>query len=197
MPMPALVDAFAPLRARALLAALAVAPACACAGGYVVHVRPGDDGQETLAIERDGRHLQAPRTEPGQEGFEQVRVSPDGRTVGWVARMPNCCTSYPVPLVLVLFRDGRVIRRFDEAPPIWHWAFSHDGREVVTQQAVTHGPEYFHFARRRISDGRTLAEFDCNQDEPVHAPRPAWSRVVDVDCPDYVPPPAEDAASAP
>jgi hypothetical protein len=182
-------------RPRRLVAGLALAAAApaACAG-YVVH--PGPEGSGTLRIERAGRSVEAPKTEPGQEGFEQARVSADGRTVGWVASTPNCCTSYPLPTVLVLYRGGKVIGRFDEPPAIWHWAFVPGRDEVVTQQAFPHGPEHFTFTRLRIAGGRTLATWRCSQDEPVPPPRPAWTRAIEVDCPAYVPPAADEPASA-
>ncbi len=182
---------------RALVAAVAASSAfVASAAGYVVHAKP-DDGS-SLSLTRDGRTVPAPRTEPEQAGFEQAQVSADGRTVGWVAQMPNCCTSYPLPLVLVLYRDGKVIRRFDEAPPIWDWAFVPGRDEVVIRQAYPHGPEFFTFTRLRIADGKALATYECNQDERVHAPRPAWTRVIGEQCPDYMPPGGaeEPAASA-
>lgn len=182
---------------RACAAAIAAASAgAACAAGYAIHAKPDD--ASTLSLSQGGRTIKAPRTEPEQAGFEQAQVSADGRTVGWIAQMPNCCTSYPLPLVLVLYRDGKVIRRFDEAPPIWHWAFVAGRDEVVIQQAYPHGPEFLTFTRLRIADGKALATYECDQDEQVHEPRPAWTRVIDEECPDYVPPGGEEpAASAP
>lgn len=172
---------------RAVVAAVAASSAFAAgAAGYAIGAK-ADDGS-SLSLARDGRTVPAPKTEPEQAGFEQARVSADGRTVGWVAQMPNCCTSYPLPLVLVLYRDGKVIRRFDEAPPIWDWAFVPGRDEVVIRQAYPHGPEYFTFTRLRIADGKALASYECSQDEKVHAPRPAWTRVIAEPCPDYMPP---------
>jgi hypothetical protein len=183
-------------RVAAGLAASAFAFAsAACAAGYVVRTGVGDS--QTLQLERDGRAEVAPKTEPEQDGFGQARVSADGRTVGWVALTAGCCTSYPLPTVLVLYRDGRAIRRFDDGPPTWHWAFVPGRDEVVTQQALAHGPEAFLFTRRRIADGRTLATYRCNQDEKTPAPRPAWARVIAQPCPAYMPPMAAEPASAP
>src|ERR671921_399500 len=48
-----------------------------------------------------------PSKDSGQVAFEQITVSADRRMVGWVALHRNCCTSYPIPLELVLLRaDG-------------------------------------------------------------------------------------------
>lgn len=179
----------------ALALACALAASAAQAGGYMV-LQPPDD-TSTLSLKQAGRTIRAPKTEHEQEGFWQPRVSADGRTVGWVAETANCCTSYPLPTVLVLYRGGKVIRRFPEVPPIWEWQFGPGPDEVVTRQAYPHGQEYFTYSRLRISDGKLLAQFECNQDEPVKAVRPAWARIVEEDCPDYMPPPPEESASAP
>ena len=47
-----------------------------------------------------------PRKDSDQVAFDQVAISDDHRSVGWVAMYPNCCTSYPIPLELVVLTDG-------------------------------------------------------------------------------------------
>ena len=147
-----------------------------------------------LAIVDRGHRIAAPRTEEDQEGFVDAKVSPDGQTVGWLAETGNCCTSYPLPTVLVLYRDGKVVRRVPMAPPIFEWAFGPRPGEVVTRQQYPHGPEYFTFTRIRVRDGKVLAEYRCNQEDPRPDPRPKWSRVIATPCPAYRPPPPEGAA---
>jgi len=169
---------------------LLVAPTCVLAARYKVAEDAEDEGRVLTIIDR-GHRISAPMTEPDQEGFGQAKVSPDGQTVGWIAETGNCCTSYPLPTVLVLYRHGKVVLRVPMAPPIFGWAFGPRPGEVVTQQQYPHGQEYFTFTRLRITDGRKLAEYRCNQDDPDPEPRPPWSRVVDKPCPDYMPPPPD------
>ncbi|HEV2181239.1 MAG TPA: hypothetical protein VGR59_13015, partial [Gemmatimonadaceae bacterium] len=38
----------------------------------------------------------APRMDSGQVGVADPAVSPDGRSVGWLALYRNCCTTYPI-----------------------------------------------------------------------------------------------------
>ena len=64
-----------------------------------------------------------PAMDSQQVGFEQVAISSDHRVVGWLALYPNCCTSYPIPLELVLLRaDGRrtmISNDSSAALPLW------------------------------------------------------------------------------
>jgi hypothetical protein len=121
---------------------------------------------------RDTRGENAP-----QAGFEEARVAPDHATVGWLALYPGCCQSYPIPLELKVFRDGRVIRSLTGADmPIWHWRFVDHGRFVAFVQRPTHGAAPDHYELRDIASGRLLAEFD--HDEGDNAPLPKWARGV-------------------
>jgi hypothetical protein len=114
------------------------------------------------------------RPEP-QSGFEQAQIAPDGGTVGWLALYPGCCQSYPLPLALVLYRNGRVSRSITGAGmPIWHWRFVHGGRDVAFVQRPSHGAAPDHYELRDVASGRLRARFD--EDEDAHAPLPHWAR---------------------
>ena len=179
------------------LAALLLSGAPARAVPIAFAASGGPDGNARLQIVQGKRKIDAPKTEEGQEGFSQALVAPDGRTLGWVALTGNCCTSYPLPTVLVLFRDGKVLRRFEEAPPIWAWAFAHGSTEVVYRRAPPYGMTADLYSRRRVSDGRVLAEFSCIEEDPApRVPFPVWTMPVAEACPD-APPPAADAPSTP
>src|SRR5262249_11548149 len=130
------------------------------------------------------KRTSAPDTEPNQEGAEQAKVSSDGRTVGWVALTSNCCTSYPLPTVLVLYRDGKVFRRVGIGEQMtYDWEFGPKADYVVATRGLPHGPTYYHFIQTRISDGMQLAEYACGDQFETPEPRPAWSRVIKVECP--------------
>src|SRR3989442_9800504 len=61
-----------------------------------------DEAGTLRIITGGGRAIVLPR-EPEQVDFAQVAISPDGRSVGWLARYPNDSTSYPIPLKLVVY----------------------------------------------------------------------------------------------
>jgi hypothetical protein len=112
-----------------------------------------------------------------QEGFDQAKVSRDKVLVGWLALFPNSCTSYPIPLSLVLFRDGHIIAtlRGNEAP-IWQWAFEDDDTQVAFVQRPTHGGGPDHYELYSITPLAKLAEYD--QDEDSNVQMPHWVKAV-------------------
>jgi hypothetical protein len=112
-----------------------------------------------------------------QSAFDEPRIAPDGATVGWLAMYPGCCQSYPLPLALVLYRDGHALRSMTGAGmPIWHWRFVHGGRDVAFVQRPSHGAAPDHYELRDIASGRLRAQFD--QVEDAHTPLPRWARGV-------------------
>jgi hypothetical protein len=56
-----------------------------------------------------------------QEGISDLQLAEDRQTMGWTENYDNCCTSYAVPLVLVLFRSGSVMQRIAPGQMIWRW----------------------------------------------------------------------------
>jgi hypothetical protein len=74
-----------------------------------VRASPKDGALEIVTAA--GRVI-VPSPEPEREfigkqvGFDAIQVAADQRAVGWVALFPNCCTSYPIPLALVVYSNG-------------------------------------------------------------------------------------------
>jgi hypothetical protein len=70
--------------------------------------------------------------------------------------------------VLVIARNGHVIRRRMAEPIIWRWIFWNDGKQL----AIEEGP--LHFGMRCVLEdlksGRTVATYDCYHDEPKQMP---------------------------
>jgi hypothetical protein len=123
----------------------------------------------------NARVIQPPR-DSGQVSFGQAALSADHRIVGWVALYPNCCTSYPIPLELVLLRlDGRrtVI---SNSLPIWQWAFARDGRNVVIRQGPVHGAAPLHYELRDLRTGRWKATAQIPTNSGRRTALPQWVR---------------------
>src|SRR5262245_20907511 len=53
-----------------------------------------DQAGQLRIVTGDGRAI-IQQKDTDQVGFDQVAISSNGRSVGWVALYPNCCTSYP------------------------------------------------------------------------------------------------------
>jgi len=149
------------------------------------------DESKVLTITSAHGTISAPRTEHDQASFSQAQISPNADTVGWLAEVSGCCQSYPLPLALVLFRDGKVVFRFHEETAIWHWAFLAGGEEVAYQWTFPHGFVPTYYVRRSAETGAVLDRFTCDIDENsgkylVPARIPEWVRkVVDSEpCPE-------------
>ena len=116
-----------------------------------------------------------PKKARDQVRFDAATISDDGTTVGWLALYPNCCTSYPIPLALVIYRNGKIIRRFDgNGMAIWVWQFEAGGRQVAFEQETVHGHAGVHYELRDIDSGSLLAEYDGDPAEDA----PDWVRDV-------------------
>lgn len=115
------------------------------------------DSMGRVRIVLSDKRVISPPQDSGQVGVEQLAVSTDRRIVGWLALYPNCCTTYPIPLELVLLRAGGGRTVIANASPIWQWAFTADGRSVVIRQAPVHGPAPMYLERRDIRTGRVTA----------------------------------------
>jgi len=131
------------------------------------------DAQGRLQIFLASGGERSPGKLHGQTGFDAAAVSADGDRVGWLALYPNCCTSYPVALALVLYRDGAIRRVFTGnglAFSTWH--FAANGRQVAFEQETVHGHRGVHYELRDIASGRLLGHYEG--DPAVTAPR--WVR---------------------
>jgi hypothetical protein len=132
-----------------------------------------DDSYVRATVELDGRlrivtaggRTIEPEKEPGQEAFAKPRIAPGGATVGWLAAYPNCCTSYPIPLKLVIQTDGKVRSYSGNGVPIWSWGFQMSGTQVAFGQETVHGGFSVHYELREVATGRLLAEW-----EPEYGP---------------------------
>jgi hypothetical protein len=133
------------------------------------------DGAGQLRLVTTTQAQRLPEKQTEQVGFDAPAISADGGTVGWLALFPNCCTSYPIPLALVIYRDGKVARRFKgNGMPVWTWRFEADGRQVAFEQETVHGHLGVHYELHAVDSGKLLATYDG---DPA-ADAPKWVRDV-------------------
>ncbi len=112
-----------------------------------------------------------------QTTFEKPVISPDRRAVGVQAMFKNCCTSYDIPLQLVIYSQGKT-HRF-EGLVIFDWHFADGGRRVVFSQQTVHFACLVHWELRDIASERLVAEVDipeaCGQTpDPPKVKIPHW-----------------------
>jgi hypothetical protein len=73
------------------------------------------NGREIVVAKSDDKRS----VETQQVYFEKPVLSNDRRAVGSRAFYPNCCTSYEIPLALVVYADGRTHRFTGSDLPIF------------------------------------------------------------------------------
>ena len=139
----------------------------------------GPDG--ALVVTRaDGQTRRIPKS-TDQTAFQDPALSPDGTAAGAQAMYANCCTSYDIPLALVVYSNGRIHRFSGNALPIWKWRFEgEDG--VAYSQTTVHGGCSDHYELRDIGSERLLDSTDVWQDAPNCPPpggpprMPGWAK---------------------
>ena len=110
--------------------------------------------------------------EAHQVGIDSVKISKDGQTAGWLALYPDPDSSTPFAGTLVLWRGGKVVRRFQADQTFWSWVFYADATQVAYHVGPTHG-EAPHCELNDIESGRLVASWDGDLDD---AERPAWTK---------------------
>src|ERR1700758_2979661 len=64
-------------------------------------------------------------------GFSGVELAQDRKTLGWTINVENCCTSYSIPLSVVVLQHKRVLHTFDQGQMVWGWMFLEGGKQVA------------------------------------------------------------------
>jgi hypothetical protein len=95
-----------------------------------------------------------------QTSFEPPVVSPDRTAVGAQANYSNCCTSYDIPLKLVVYSRGKTHRFKGVELPIFQWHFADDGTRVAYSQEPVHFGCEIHYELRDIDSERLLETAD-------------------------------------
>jgi hypothetical protein len=106
-----------------------------------------------------------------QVSVEQPVIAEDDLTVGWTVNFPNCCTSYPIPLMLVIYRDGGILRRIIPGLAVFRWFFLKNGSEVAYLAETVHGSLAPTCELLDIKSGRILDEWHHGKSKAL----PKWA----------------------
>jgi len=159
-----------------LLACVVASTLVAGASGAQTYSRADVDANgKLLIVTSTGREIR-PTPDSGQAGIDRVAISPDGRAVGWLVLFPNCCTSYPIPLKLMVLVAGKRRTISGNGLPVWEWKFSEDGRYVALRQAPVHGDAPQHYELRDVRSGRLVDSFETGS-KGRRSP-PPWVRIL-------------------
>jgi len=125
----------------------------------------------------DGRDIVLQRDDE-QVGVDKAVVSSDGLAVGWLATYPNCCTSYPIPLKLLVYANGEVRTFTGTGLPIWQWQFQASNKQIAFRQETVHGGLGIHYELRDVLSGQLIAEYNPPYDRDNQVlpdrNRPKW-----------------------
>jgi len=116
-----------------------------------------------LVVVPKGGISKAGETFGKQTAFEKPVLSDDRRAVGAQAMFENCCTSYDIPLQLVVYSNGRT-HRFEGRLAIFDWHFVDGGRRVAFSQQTVHSACAVHWELREVASERLLAKVDIPQE---------------------------------
>ena len=130
-----------------------------------------DQKQQTHVVLKNGKTMVV-AGERGQVGIDSIQITEDGQTAGWLVLYPDPDSSSPFAGTLVLWRSGKVVRRFEADQTFWSWAFYANAQQVAYHVGPTHGAAP-HCELHDIESGRLLASWDGELDD---ANRPAWTK---------------------
>ena len=136
------------------------------------------DGGNLVIVTSDRRTIVVPK-EREQTAFVKPVLSANRTAVGSQAEFPNCCTSYDIPLQLVVYANGKIHRFTGIGLPIFRWHFVDDGRRVAYSQETVHFACVTHYELRDVESERLIDSADipqpCGQDpNPTIGRVPKW-----------------------
>lgn len=138
-----------------------------------------DDGTEVVQT------LPSPKASTDKErafnavGFSDVQLAADKQTLGWTINVENCCTSYPIPLSVVIFRHGRVLHTFAQGQMVWSWMFFLGGKRIAVVFGLTHGPEIGDYRLYDAQTGKLISEVSGDEDTQALKPdAPEWAQLL-------------------
>jgi hypothetical protein len=99
-------------------------------------------------------------------------IASDRQTVGWLVNFDTSSTSYDIPLSVMIYRSGYLVREVGDGFMISEWHFGAGGKEVVYHSGTVHGDDADHATRVDIATGKVLATYKGVLDENS----PDWAK---------------------
>ena len=158
-------------RAPGLCISLLLFPAIAVAQGPIARVYVDDADGRVHIVSRTGKDTVMPK-EKDQVRCDSPQAAEDGQTAAWLIDYENCCTSYPIPLTLVIYRSGRIVRRIQPGLMIFDWSFVEGASKIALSSGTVHGMTSRSLSLYEVRTGRLLERWEGSFEE---AP-PLWAR---------------------
>jgi hypothetical protein len=142
----------------------------------VMITRAYADHSGTLhVVTANGQDVAVPK-EKGQTGAEEIKITDDHQSVGWLVVYPNPDPNRAWEKLygeLILWRDRKVLRRFSTEVVFWSWGFWQDGKQIAFHIGPLHGS-----GRSELHDvatGRLVAAFNDDDTQT----EPDWAKSLD------------------
>jgi hypothetical protein len=137
-----------------------------------------DDGTEIIKTLPPMKKSTEKETVFNDVGFSYVQLAADRQTLGWAVDVENCCTSYPIPQRVVIFRRGKVLHAF--APGlVWNWMFFLGGKRVAIVSGPSHGPEVGDYRLYDVRTGTLISKVMGDEDPQSLKPdAPKWAQLL-------------------
>jgi hypothetical protein len=136
------------------------------------------DARGNLVITTSDRRTVVVPKEAEQTSFEAPLLSSNRTAVGTTAKFPNCCTSYDIPMKLVVYANGRTHRFTGIGLPIFQWHFADGGTRVAFGQEPVHFGCSIHYELRDIESERLIESADVPEPCGLN-PNPTVEKVPD------------------
>jgi hypothetical protein len=130
------------------------------------------DSEGVVHVVEDGGTDRAQSKEKDQVSCSQPKISDDKRTAGWLVDFPNCCTSYPISLQLLLYQPGKLVQHLGDGMLIADWHFLDGGKQVAFSTNTVHGDMAPHYELHDVDSGRLLSHWNGH----LNAKSPKWTR---------------------
>ncbi|HLK51198.1 MAG TPA: hypothetical protein VKT49_23810 [Bryobacteraceae bacterium] len=127
------------------------------------------DGAAQITV--PGRRKIVVPKEYGQAGISDTAVAADG-TAGWLVTYNVDGVSYPISGKLVVWRDGRVIQRFESEQVFYSWAFVAGSKQIAYHDGPLHGEQASHCELHDLATGRVIDKWEGDLEG---AGKPAWT----------------------
>ena len=129
----------------------ALVPDAALPQRRVAAVSSTEDGAARITFS-DGSKTAIPK-EPGQVSITNARIGANG-TIGWLVEFSEDGVGHPVAEELVLWRAGKIVRRFPNQP-FYSWTFYSQGRHVAYHVGPLHTELQSHCELHDVACGHT------------------------------------------
>jgi hypothetical protein len=138
-----------------------------------------DDGTEVVQTLPPLKASTEKETVSNTVGFSDAHLAADRQTLGWTTDVENCCTSYPIPVSVVVFRHGKVLHTFAQGQMVWSWMFFRGGEGVAVVFGPTHGSEVGDYRLYDVQTGKLISEVLGDQDTQSLKPAaPEWAQLL-------------------